>query len=362
MWDCDSVQKIGSLDVRNFVSKTPFPWVGTRLPRHAQALLLRSKIPDELMRVRPSIVHLQNPGPPFEFLRIARMCKKLGMKVVASTHGFYEIFNPNYGLSRFQAAVWPWAITKPIAKSLKYIDAFVSGYPNEKGLLMEHGVLHEKIHLVPNGINPFFQEEPTFDEIESAKDKFRFNQDNPILLYMGNHTANKGIDTVIRMASQLKRPVTLMIGGKVRNPESLGLWQSMIPDGSLLKLIVTDYLSHEEQRVLYHISNALIFPSMADTLPLTILEAMACGLPVVAYDTGGIGFQLDEDSGVVVPQGDEQILLEETDRLLQSPERQKRLSANALKRQRQLFTWESAALKTIAVYEQLLRLTPELRA
>ena len=102
MWDRDSLEHVGSLSIRNFNSFIPMRWIGSRLPRHAQALLLRSRIPEELLRVRPPIIHLQNPGPPFEFLRIAKKCKKQGMRVVASTHGFYETFTPNYALNHFQ--------------------------------------------------------------------------------------------------------------------------------------------------------------------------------------------------------------------------------------------------------------------
>lgn len=120
------------------------------------------------------------------------------------------------------------------------------------------------------------------------------------------------------------------------------------------KLIVTDYLSHAEQRVLYNASTILVFPSMADTLPLTIPEAMACGLPVVAYDTGGISFQLEGDCGIVVPQGDEEALLDATRRLLQSPQLRKQIAQNAKARQRKIFTWESAARETVAIYDRLL--------
>jgi glycosyltransferase involved in cell wall biosynthesis len=93
---------------------------------------------------------------------------------------------------------------------------------------------------------------------------------------------------------------------------------------------------------------------MADTLPLTIPEAMACGLPVVAYDTGGISFQLEGDCGIVVPQGDEEALLDATRRLLQSPQLRKQIAQNAKARQRKIFTWESAARETVAIYDRLL--------
>jgi starch synthase len=355
MWDRDSLEQVGSLSIRNFNSYIPLKWIGSRLPRHAQALLLRSRIPEELLRVRPPIIHLQNPGPPFEFLRIAKKCKEQGMRVVASTHGFYETFTPNYALNHFQRFLWPFLISRPIERACRYVDAFVSGYPDEKELLLGLGVPLEKIHLVPNGVNPFFQLSPNESEIGIVLNKFQLDADRPILLYMGNHTSNKGIDAVIRMASRLDVPTTLIIGGKLRNQKAPEQWRSMISKTSPLKLVVSDYLSIEEQRVIYGISTALIFPSMADTLPLTILEAMACGLPVIAYRTGGIPFQLENDCGIVVPQGDEEALFEETRGLLLSNEKRRRIRENAKSRQRSIFTWELAAAKTIKIYEDLIQ-------
>ncbi len=356
MWDADSSSQIDSLQVRNFVSTPRFGALGKSLPRRAKALVLQSKILSQLLELKPKIVHLQNPGPALEFERIARQCQENGIKVVASTHGFYEVFNPNFSWTWYENYGWKQWLTKPIQRSFPYIDAFLSGYPDERSLLLENGVSADKIHLVPNGINPLFETPPTLEEQQQTLEKFDLSPAEPTLLFIGNHTANKGLDTVVEIAAQLNRPATVVIGGKLLTPDEPQHWQAKIPKDSPVKLLFTDYLSNIEQRVLYNFATLLLFPSMADTLPLTILEAMACSLPVIAYDTGGIAYQLAEGAGCVVPQGNSAQFLTNVKALLDNPTQRQAIAVAARHRQQQLFSWSLAAQTTIDIYQDLLNL------
>ena len=62
--------------------------------------------------------------------------------------------------------------------------------------------------------------------------------------------------------------------------------------------------NQEELAELYSQSDVLINPTYADTFPTVNLEALACGIPVITYKTGGSPESLSEDTGVVVCQGD----------------------------------------------------------
>ena len=90
-------------------------------------------------------------------------------------------------------------------------------------------------------------------------------------------------------------------------------------------------------------------------MPLTIIEAMACGLPVIAYDVGSIAYQLADESGVVIEKGQFAAFLQAIERLLRNPDQLKTIAFNAKKRQADVFSWESAAQKTIKIYENLLK-------
>lgn len=353
MWDKCEEFYIDGLKIRNYITIVKFGTVGKLLPKKLKAFFLDSIILKDILAVHPDIVHLQNPLPGLAFEKIARKSSEAGIKVVASTHGFFEVMNPNYGLPTYQKWAWEKGITQPITRALNYVDAILSGYPNEKQMLMQLGVPEDKIHLVPNGINPFFLTPPSKEECTAVLKKFSISQEKPILLFIGNHTGNKGLDTVIKVASCLSEPATVVIGGKLLFPEEPLQWRQNIPPANNIDVIFTDFLTLTEQRALYNLSTILLFPSLADTLPLTILEAMAIGLPVIAYDTGGISYQLDNNAGIVVKQKDFEKFYAAIKLLLNNPNIREEIIINAKKRRAELFSWEIAANSTLDIYEKI---------
>jgi starch synthase len=355
MWDKNEEFYIDELKIKNYTTKIKFGAVGELLPKKLRAFFLDSAILDDILATRPDIIHLQNPLPALAFEKIARESSEAGIKVMASTHGFFEVMNPtNYGVPLYQKWAWERGITQPVTRALSYVDAILSGYPNEKQMLIERGVPETKIHLVPNGINPFFLAPPSKAECNTVLEKFRISQEKPILLFIGNHTGNKGLDTVIRVASCLSQPATVVIGGKLLSPEEPLEWRRKIPPANNVEIIFTDFLTLTEQRALYNLSTILLFPSLADTLPLTILEAMASGLPVIAYDTGGISYQLENNSGIVIKHGNFQEFHESVQMMLDDQKLREKISENAKKRQEQFFSWHIAADKTLEIYKKML--------
>jgi alpha-maltose-1-phosphate synthase len=353
MWDETSTFKIDDLVIRNFESRTKFGSIKKFLPRQLKAFLLESTFLEKLLEQSPDIIHLQNPVPGLFFEKIITQAKIAGIKVVASTHGFVEVFN-HFGLTNpIQKFACHQLLTKPVMRSLANIDAIVSGYPQEKEVLSPLGITPDKIHLVPNGLNPFYLKAPTPQEHQSVLKKYNITADQPILLFIGNHNANKGIATVLEVAATISEKVSVVIGGKLLDPGEPERWKQKIPSAANVDLIFTDFLSLEDQRALYHLSSILLFPSLSDTLPLTIIEAMASGLPVVAYDVGGISFQLAEHSGVLIKAGNSAGYLHAVENLLRNSDQRETIKINSQARQKALFSWEKAAVKTIEIYEQL---------
>lgn len=353
MYDQDTELMIDQLKIKQFKTKSPNLLI-TMFPKQIKAFFLESNILEGLLNYNPKLIHLQNPLPSLAFEKIAKKCHQCGIKVVISTHGFFEVMN-SYKNFRFpQKIAWQKLITEPIIRSVNYIDAVLSGYPNEKQMLKQMGFPDDKIYLVPNGINPFFKQAPSSEELMSVIDKFQINPENPILLFIGNHTFNKGLDTVLKIASQLQKPTSVIIGGKLLSTHEPQEWFKKIPSSKKANVIFTDYLSLAEQRALYHLATILLFPSLADTLPLTILEAMACGLPVIAYNVGGISYQLENDAGIVVPVADFETYFNSVEYLLNNEQIRTQIAAQSKLRQRKLFSWKIASTETIAIYQKLI--------
>jgi alpha-maltose-1-phosphate synthase len=354
MWDKDETFIMDYLPVRNFTSRVKFGAAGSLMPSLAKKVMLESDIAAALRESPPKIVHLQNPSPALEFEKIAAQCQRLGTKVVVSTHGFQEIFDPHYGFDKIHQRIgWDLLLRKPLHRAFKNVDAFLIGFPRQQEFLASLGVPEHKTHLVPNGVDPIFATAATAQECAEVRQKFSLQAQTPVLLFMGNHTHNKGLGTLIKLASELQVAATIVVGGKLL-PGEPGKWLDAVTLPQGVRVVFTDFLSVNEQRALYHIAHVFVFPSISETLPLVVLEAMAAGLPTVAFDTGGIAFELAEGAGIAVPLRDYQAFKAAVDQLLTGADLHKRTSAAAQLRQRESFSWGPLADKTIAVYHQVL--------
>jgi glycosyltransferase involved in cell wall biosynthesis len=90
-------------------------------------------------------------------------------------------------------------------------------------------------------------------------------------------------------------------------------------------------------------------------LPLSILESMRAGLPVVASSVGGISESVrDEENGYLVPRGNVELLRERIERLLTSPDLRARMGTSGRTRFEQDFTLDHSVNRTLAVYQDVL--------
>jgi alpha-maltose-1-phosphate synthase len=120
------------------------------------------------------------------------------------------------------------------------------------------------------------------------------------------------------------------------------------------RIIVTGRLSDPEVGALFRRSDLFVFPTLADTFPLVVLEAMSHGLPVLASKVGGIPYQIDESCGVLVQPGCSSSLADAVSALAAAPEQLAAMGQNAHARVRAEFTWRHAAAQALAGYSQAI--------
>ncbi len=106
---------------------------------------------------------------------------------------------------------------------------------------------------------------------------------------------------------------------------------------------------------LYSAADVYLFPTLAETFGMTIVEAMSCGLPVVTFETGGVPEIVEnEESGFVVEYKNGEKLVEALEKLLNNDELREKMAENAIEASKK-FSSEMMALEYLRLYEELLK-------
>ena len=141
-----------------------------------------------------------------------------------------------------------------------------------------------KIHLIPNGLNPEVYH--ALDR-EQSRQKLGLPLQKPLILFGANFATqdrNKGFHYFVEAIRELERTgensFEIVVFGSNRPAEPLP-YQT--------KTHFLGYLREESQLVTtYSACDLFVLPSLQDNLPNTVMEAMACGTPSVAFNVGGV--------------------------------------------------------------------------
>ncbi len=162
------------------------------------------------------------------------------------------------------------------------------------------GIARDQIVYIPNGVNTG-QFHPLPDK-RSMRKKFRIPEDDVVLLSVGRLTPAKQPHVMIEVFSHLEKElgdVTLCIAGKGELlEETKGLAEKM----RLHKVLFMGHVDHDQDLPdLYACSDYYIMTSKYEGTPLTLLEAMASGLPCIVSDIPNLMIVRAADCGIILP-------------------------------------------------------------
>ncbi len=177
-----------------------------------------------------------------------------------------------------------------------------------------------------------------------------------ILLFVGGFKREKGVFDLIEVFAELGEiageVVLLMIGD---GPEKSALEASVDRHGVSDRIIFKGNVPHEEISSYMNAADMFVLPTHSEGMPNVVLEAMACGLPVIAGSVGGIPEIItDGDDGLLFPAGDVGALRGCLLRLLSDPVLAASMGDRALKKVTENFSWPKNASEHLGVYEEIL--------
>lgn len=216
------------------------------------------------------------------------------------------------------------------------------------------------IRVVPMGVDTdLFSKKP--HDVASLKRKF--NIQGPVILFVGRLIDWKGtaylinaMPAVIRLFPAAK---ALIIGSGPLKDELLILTETLDLRGHV---IFIDAVAQEELVSFYSMADVFVLPSIVNEkgetegLGVVALEAMACGLPVIGSDVGGIPDIIrDEETGLLVRQKDSADLGHQLIRLLTDETLRKKVVGNARNLIETQFSWAFVADRFIEIYRDVLK-------
>ncbi|MEA2375702.1 MAG: hypothetical protein QOD53_2165 [Thermoleophilaceae bacterium] len=191
---------------------------------------------------------------------------------------------------------------------------------------------------------------------EHDLDAFR---DGPVLLYVGRYTEVKRIPLTIRAYARARerfegrRAPLVLLGGFP------GEWEGEHPLDVIRETQVEDvflagWRGHEDLPDGLNASDALVLASVHEQFGQVLVEAMACGLPVVAVDAHGPSTIVDDgETGWLVPADDEEALAEAIVELVTGDDERERRGKAAYEAARERYAWPALIEKLAKVYDEV---------
>jgi glycosyltransferase involved in cell wall biosynthesis len=226
--------------------------------------------------------------------------------------------------------------------------------------------------VIPNAVD---LERFTPRSASQVRQELGLPQDRPIVAYFGFIYPSKGFRDFIEAARLVKHmgsnALFLIVGGAVRDAE---FFQTRMGHALEAAGLVSDHQREADDLVteldlkgsvqfvpftqdtarMFQATDIVVAPSRGPELGRPVLEACACGRPVIATGslTGG-GILIPDETGVLVPRRSPDSLAIALKQLLESPSERDRLGANARRYAEQHFSAEASAQQVMAVYDRV---------
>ncbi len=270
---------------------------------------------------------------------------------IVFTMGSVGSYTGDYPLSLRERIYWKH-FRKLLLKKAKKIIAISK---HNRDILIERaGLNQDRVIEINLGVEKKFhpiKKEEVFGYLKS-----KYNIDKMFLLCVGNVVPVKNHRTVIsaycRMIEEFPIDHDLIIIGDLSDPYALRIKKIINSNNNSRRIKLLGFVNRNDLPYFYNAALCLIHPSFHEGLSMVVLEAMACGTPIICTDRGGLPDACSDTALYLKDPEDKEQLMHYIKKLINDNELWNELSARSLS-QAKKFSWESAAEKTLSVYESI---------
>lgn len=213
-----------------------------------------------------------------------------------------------------------------------------------------YGVPLENISVIPHGVDKHYSSVAESGEADQVRAQFGL-PNKPIILTVGTLQPRKNHQRLVQAFKTLAKDYTLVIAG------SFGWdYQAVLDEVSTLGIDhavqFLGYVDEETLPALYRTATLFVYPSLYEGFGLPVLEAMACGTPVIASNNSSLP-EIAGSAAVLVDPLDTGALVSAMQQTLSDSGLRADLKRSGLA-QAELYSWEYAAAETWDLYQRVL--------
>lgn len=235
---------------------------------------------------------------------------------------------------------------KELNASIEYADIVHALNTHEYNFLLEDGVPREKLITLPNGLQDDYILEANMSKVVNKKNCISF---------LASWTHRKGIMELNQILNEINSELPLMelhlLGGD--QPKELVLNQ--FEENNYSKLKITPKFEQDELITLLSNSKVGIFPSYVEGFGLAVVEQLACGIPVVAYNVPGPADILEPlDPSLLIESGNTKALCNKVIEILNMPDDDYKKLAIRCKERAKFYSMAKVAGSFLDVYKKFI--------
>lgn len=289
---------------------------------------------------RSSIIHTQRPDHMLPFTifngRNPKICTLHGAPSKAIS------FKKNFVISFIYDLIETFVLNrvdKIIAVDEESMAYYIKKYP----------YLKSKMALVTTGVDTNLFK--TLD-INNVRNKFGFRENEKIILYVGRIEKEKGIDIAIKSFKKINEHfnnIKMVIVGNGNYCKEL---KALAKNLGITNIEFISQMDHNEIPEIMNCANVFLLCSLYEGMPTVVLEALACGVPVVSTNVGDTKKVVkDNNTGYIINKSKEEDIIDKLTESLLSADNFKK---NCIKTAHE-YSWQKTATRILRIYNEILK-------
>jgi glycosyltransferase involved in cell wall biosynthesis len=280
-------------------------------------------------------------------------------KVIVTIHDMIADHHPERAFSNRKSLLF-WKLKQRVA--LWQSDMILTVSNHAKQQIVEHcRIPAARVETTTEGSSEVFAPLPDLGEATTVLGKYGLRSGEPFLIYVGGISPHKNLGILVDafhllVADSRFADHKLALVGDYKDDVFFSHYAELKAEveerGLADRLFFTGFVPDSELVILYNNARALVLPSLEEGFGLPAVEAMACGIPVIASDRGSLPEVVGE-AGVFFDPSRADMLVTLLRDVLNNKSHRESMSRVGLERSK-LFTWKLAAQSTAALFHRVL--------